>query len=531
MLAQFLKQKVTSLIVYCLATPLYSQVSSEIIGLTWYDLQTNGTMQPRLHIYDNGTIAAVWTQGFDHPSFPDRGSGYNFYDGDKWDPVPTGTVEYVCAGWPSIAPLGPEGEALVSHVRDAPGGLIINQRPACGQSCWTATTLYGPAGFEDICWSRMVTSGPERNNIHILALTREWGYLYHGQEMALLYYRSQDKGQTWDIQHHLFPELDSSHYLRINIDSYSWAEPLGDTIAFAVASRYMDMVLMKSVDGGDTWTKTVVWKHPYPFFDYDWTITTDTVFCCDGSFSLVLDENGKAHLAFGCGSLFHPEVGSFWGLLPPQDGIGYWNEYMPVFPGTHDALRKDSLEAGGNLIAEAQDVDGNGIVGFTDEYMPYRTGGICSMPSLAIGDHDDIYLVFSGLTEFYENGIYNFRHIWFRSSPDGGNTWGDYDDLTADLTGSGFSEYIYPSLFYNNGKLGVIYQEDPEPGLAVHSDHLYQENRIRYLNLDAYLLPPVSFPENEKVIAFEIFPNPASWWVAICTDMETEAVEKLVIAR
>lgn len=517
MSGKYLKLKIISLIICCLSTTLYAQVNSVIIGYTWYDLQTNGTMQPRLQIYNDGKIAAVWTQGYDHPLFPDRGSGYNFYDGDKWDPIPTGTIEYVCAGWPSIAPLGPEGEALVSHVRDAPGGLIISQRPVCGSTCWTGTTLYGPTGFEDIIWSRMVTSGPNRNKIHILALTRPGQIPYHGQETALLYYRSQNQGQTWDIQHHLFPELDSSNYLQIEPDSYVWAEPAGDTLAFATGSRIMDLVLMKSTDGGDTWLKTVVWKHPYPFFDLN-TITTDTVFCCDGSISLALDKTGKAHIAFGCGIFYHPEVGSFWGLLPHQDGIGYWNENMPVFPGTHDALRKDSLEAGGNLIAEAQDVDGNGIVEFTTEYMPYRTDGICSMPYLATGDHDDIYLVFSGLTEFYENGIYNFRHIWFRSSTDGGNTWGEYTDLTADLTGSGFSEYIYPSLFYNNGKLSAIYQEDPEPGLAVDEQHPYTENRIRFLSLDEYLLPPVSVHEPEASQPVEIFPNPTTAFITVSSN-------------
>ena len=31
------------------------------IGSTYYDLQTNGTMSPRVAVYPDGTIGAVWT--------------------------------------------------------------------------------------------------------------------------------------------------------------------------------------------------------------------------------------------------------------------------------------------------------------------------------------------------------------------------------------------------------------------------------------------------------------------------------------
>ncbi len=64
------------------ATPVKTP-TEDIIGDTWYDLQSNSSMQNRIFVYDDGTIGGVYTLGFDFPNFADRGTGYNFYDGDE----------------------------------------------------------------------------------------------------------------------------------------------------------------------------------------------------------------------------------------------------------------------------------------------------------------------------------------------------------------------------------------------------------------------------------------------------------------
>ena len=352
---------------------LHAQYNSDIVGLTWYDLQTNASVQNRLYIFDDGSAAATWTMGFSTPTFPDRGTGYNYFNGISWNSIPDTTVEGEKSGWPSVAPFGESGEMIVSHM--STGDLILSKRINKGFGPWESDTLHGPEPDIKLCWPRLATSGINNEKIHIIALTYPY-YPYHGQISALLYYRSEDGGNNWDKQHYLFPELNSDHYLGFSADCYSWAKPIGDTLAFAVGSRVVDLLVMKSTDGGGSWEKTIVWEHPYPFFDWNITITSDTVFCCDNSLSIALDGNGKVHLAFGCGIFYHPEVGSWWGYLPPQDGIGYWNEDMPVFSGTHDALKRDSLESTGNLIGWSQDIDGNGQVEFLDDYMYYKTDEI-----------------------------------------------------------------------------------------------------------------------------------------------------------
>ncbi len=61
-----------------------------VVGNTWYDLQSNSSMAQRIYAYDDGTIGATWTRGVQSPpSYPDRGTGYNYYDGSSWGPAPT----------------------------------------------------------------------------------------------------------------------------------------------------------------------------------------------------------------------------------------------------------------------------------------------------------------------------------------------------------------------------------------------------------------------------------------------------------
>ena len=52
------------------------------IGNTYYDLQSNSLLQNRIYRWEDGSIGAVWTRGLESPpGFPDRGTGYNFFDG------------------------------------------------------------------------------------------------------------------------------------------------------------------------------------------------------------------------------------------------------------------------------------------------------------------------------------------------------------------------------------------------------------------------------------------------------------------
>ncbi len=68
---------------------------TEVIGHTWYDFQTNSSVDNRMCMFDDGTMAAVWTFGAEGeaPGFTGRGTGYVYYDGSSWGDAPTARIE------------------------------------------------------------------------------------------------------------------------------------------------------------------------------------------------------------------------------------------------------------------------------------------------------------------------------------------------------------------------------------------------------------------------------------------------------
>ncbi len=56
----------------------------EQIGDTRYDDQANASIQNRIYLYDDGTIGAAWTRALVDGTWTDRGTGYNYFDGNLW---------------------------------------------------------------------------------------------------------------------------------------------------------------------------------------------------------------------------------------------------------------------------------------------------------------------------------------------------------------------------------------------------------------------------------------------------------------
>jgi hypothetical protein len=499
------------------------------IGETWYDLQTNNALSNRIHRFDDGTIGAVWTQGIaSPPAFPDRGTGYNYFDGNSWGAISSNRIETIRAGWPSYAPLGTNGEIVVSHdFGGGAAGLLFNKRSPKGTGAWEESTFTGPTGQTNIVWPRMVTAGADRNSIHVLALTRptgNGGTPYMGQDGALLYSRSTDGGNTWDINNVILDGLGADSYTSLSADEYVWADAKENTIAFVTGSQWRDLVLMKSTDNGDNWTKTVIWEHPYPFFDWNTTITTDTLWAVDGSFSVALDDNGMAHVTFALTRVAHTEPGTTYSYWPYTDGIVYWNEDMGPFPtnptNPHWTLHADLLYESGHLVGWTQDVDGDGQVSIFDlELQVYRSLGISTMPSIFVDQSQNIYLIWSSTTETFDDGTHYYKKLWLRYTLAGGTVWGDFHHLTEDIMHM-FDECIYPQIAQSSdGFLHYFYQADETPGLALDEDHPYQLNRIIAAKLDIGIGIDDFKPSKKFLVLHQAYPNPAADFCNILVEL------------
>jgi len=489
------------------------------VGLTIYDLQTNYSSQNRLYLFDDHTIGATWTRGMTTTTFPDRGTGYNYYNGTEWGPQPEARIESMKTGWPSIAAYGTDGEIVCSHSGND-NGLIISYRDTKGTGDWTQFQLIGPAGSEKIEWPRMVTNGPDFTNLHVLALTApvaNSGSLYNGMDGCLLYYRSLNGGVTWDIEHYQFEGMTSSEILAMGGDRYAFAEPMGDTLAFVSGSKWHDFMLYKSTNNGEDWEMTRIWEHPYPLFDFNITVT-DTFYTTDDGFAIALDNDGKAHIAFGITRVGHFEIGDTYTSYPFVDGLGYWNEDMPPFESSDplNTLDPDNLVVDETLIGWTQDVNGNGVwdvIGTVESVGNYRLG-ISSMPQLTIDENGVMYLVFSSLTETFQTDDQNYRHLWMRVSYDNGATWEpEFHDLTGDIVHI-FSECVFPSMAANtDDAIHIIYQMDTEPGGAVQGDEdPYTDNYIPYIRIEkSELGVGIGETAGNRYLDFagEVFPNPA----------------------
>jgi hypothetical protein len=485
----------------------------EQIGDTRYDDQANASIQNRIYLYDDGTIGATWTRAMIDGTWTDRGTGYNYFDGSAWGSYPTTQVEVERTGWPSYSPLGENGEIIAAH---GANGLVISTRDNKGTGSWNYTPFPGPEGHEYILWNRTITSGTDHMRVHTLAVTASTVYSgtpYLGLNGALVYSLSTDGGNTWTMENEVLEGMSADNYVGFDGDTYCFAPPKDDIVAFVVGESWYDLFLMKSTDGGETFEKTLIWEHPYPFFDPQAQTATDTFYCPDGSHSCIIDNNGTVHVAFGIDRAYSDGTSSYW--FPFVDGIAYWNENMPGFSSDMNALSPygdpgSELIEDYNLIAWSQDLNNNGTLDILEEIGTYYLG-LSSFPQFVYGQNNQLYLVYSSVTETYDNGTANYRHLWARTSTDGGLSWGDFFDLTSDLVHI-FDECVYPSCAANSDDyIHLVYQTDLEPGVNIWgTTHPPVDNKTVYMKI---LKADITGIDENKPFIYDYdvsqnFPNP-----------------------
>ena len=506
--------------------------NEQVIGTTIYDYWSNSLVGNRFHHYDDGAMAGVWSMGFEPTTFPDRGTGYIYYNGTEWLPEPASRIENLRCGWPSYAPWM-DGEIIISH--NGTEGLEIMTREERGTGEWTQENYLGPAGIEnEPSWPRVITTGENNEIIHMVY--NSW-VEYMGQDKALLYSRSNDGGVTWDPQNVILEGTGEDYYTGFGGDDYMFAAR-GNTLVLFMGSAWTDMLFLKSTDNGDTWEKTVVWEHPYQFYDWDVTIT-DTFFCCDNAAHCAIDPDGMVHVVFGISRVLHAEVGNNYNYFYLYDGIGYWNEDMEPFgdhihalSGPQYGFANSEMLENYNYIGWMQDVNADGEVTLADEVRSYDQLGPSTMPTITIDDQGRRFVLYASLTETYEVDLYNYKHIWGRAYENG--EWGPFVDLSGDIVHI-FDECIHPHLApTSDGSLHYIYMADATPGMAQNDDHAWQENRIIYAMLDKNeLLTSVKelTEENKNLTVGQSYPNPMRSSAKINVSLEEGSELSLVITN
>lgn len=504
-------------------------VTSNVIGITQYDLQSNSAVDNRFVGSTSGTLSAAWTMSLELTPWADRGTGYNQWDG-SWGEEPYERIDAVRTGWPSIAQTATGREVVVSHAGiDTP--LSMTWREA-GATDWTTEEIPSELTVGKL-WPRMAAAGPDGNTLHVICISTpeaNGGAFLDGQNGAMLYYRSTDGGDSWDVTDHQFAELDSSAFLGFGGDTYA-IHARGNTVAFAVFNDFADTFVMVSEDNGDTWTKHTIVDFPVdlyaidsglPEIGEDWN--EDGVFSeffnADGAGAVHVDVNNDVHVTFGEMYYMDDDTtdGGTFSYFPGVNGLAYWNE----------SLGEDSIQS----IAYAYDIDESLSLDLEEDIALYYVS-LSGLPSMASDDAGNLYVSYSAIREDYTSGAQNYRHVYLVHSEDGGATWNTEDacDVTPDLEYDGFeSVFACLSPTVENNELHLIYQRDFEPGLNVRGDEDPADiNDIVHLSIpadglndceDVEVAEPQSVAEIWAADDVRLFPNPATEAVDLIIDVQ-----------
>jgi len=505
-------------------------IERQVLGLTQYDLQSNAAIDDRM-AGNEAAVSAAWIMSLDVSPFEDRGSGYNFFDGSVWGEQPYERVEDVRIGWPSINHMGDGREVIISHA-GIETGLHMVRRDA-GTGSWEDSDLPNYAYLEDSTtvgnlWPRAAVGGLNDEIIHVICITTpvaNGGLEYQGQDGALLYYRSLDFGDTWEMQ--TFPQLDTSNFINMSADAYA-IHADGGTVAFAVFNDLQDSFIMISEDAGENWEYHILADFPVDMYQIDsglpdslgYDFDGDGIFAeylnSDGAGDVHVDEFGTVHCVFG--AMYYADADTTdanFSFFPGTNGLQYWRE---------DFGNDSSV-----TIAYAYDIDESGGLDLDDEIAAYFVN-LAGIPSMGSDEDGNLYVSYSAIMENYSSGTQNYRHVYLVNSQDNGDTWNSDDacDLTPDIDFDGY-ESVFASISPRlTDHVELIYQRDFEPGLHIRGDEDPMDvNEIVHIRVpiaDLGECADIDFEDWVGVAeAFQpgqvqLFPNPANAQVELIID-------------
>lgn len=540
---------------------------------TNYDLQSNSCIANRIAAWPDGSVAvtATWDYSGDG-SWPDRGTGYNYYDGGSFGDYPAERQEPAKSGWPTICAYG-DGEILASHNT----GVNVYYRPTKGEGDWEFLTNLQTS---DRAWTWPRVACTEDGTLHLIVCEQYDEGGHNVSEIA--YYRSTDGGHNWTMDP-VFTNLSNEYNKGISADDYMWAVN-GNHIVMAAFSMTYDIFYMESTDAGATWTKHLVCEHPYKSFygqNFDWGQTSvadyDTIYWNDNSGTIALGNDGTVHMTWALGR-WHPAPSSGWGYYSSfyfTAGCVYWNSNYTNEQGTHniprfgdwsgDADHPEWLEPGSvlggydNTLCEErvqylEEAAGNGTLhffGHASEKNPndpegpdydfnetmgnvwgaYRTfDGYSSMPSIAVDDANNVYILYSGLSDIRTGqtsggSTYYYRSPFLHTATAYGDLqWQDWCEATCIATGvshgieEAYSFTAYPNEV--NGNMWFAYSADDGMGLYLDSDQSVITDNIIY----AVRVSTITDAVNEtRDVVYNIYPNPASDYINIAADAAADA--------
>ena len=291
-----------------------------------YDWQSNAGARTWTIVWPDGKVNFAYTIASDN-SFSDRGTGIGTYDynNDEWIPL-GGRIESERTGFGTIARYKEHGIVVAAHTNTQCGIYIVEDKDNMTPNSVPVVSYFD--GTYDPCWPNVMTSGVNRDIIHVVATANGadgTSTIVPGAEGAntpIVYFRSMDGGLTWDKQNVILPYMGSEYGLDWGSNICYWLETTEDNcLTLIVNNAWSDCFALRSYDDGETWEKITFWHHP------GITTTFDSWFMYPRWTSAQWGIGGELCVAYEFnGSTGEPGSGSYY---PGIGGVAFWSENMP----------------------------------------------------------------------------------------------------------------------------------------------------------------------------------------------------------
>lgn len=472
--------------------------NSTIIGNTTYDLQTTGSMPRRINFFSSTKVSTVWLGSSQDSIYSDLGTQYNFFEGSQWQwgNIPTNRIE---TRRTSNGGLNKTRNGEISIA--APNAVTKKKTDSTN---WVSTRT--EPLFENLNWPRTATVG---DTIYTI-----WGSntpdSISGFKAPIYFTRSIDGGLTFSTPTALFAQAagyDTSNFIGdIGPDHYA-IDAVGNTVAILLIGVTEDVVVLKSNNCGNTWTKTIVQE--FPIHKYNGGITDinsdglcDTVTGVTGDGSIVIGDNNVVYVVYSDLLLRKCDSGDF--IIYPiykSDYFKYWNDKDKIMVEVPTLL-----DINGNGVFDV----GSNIIG--NDNIRYGNSGYSLNPMLAsshiFNNQEIILIVYSAVMEFDTNDAgLNYHNIYVTALNNNNDIYGPED-----ISETNNQENVYPTITPRTLKntffpeTYIQWQQDFDPGTAVGGAHLNQVCDIVYERWELRF----GGIEKSSNLKNKIYPNPAT---------------------
>ncbi len=534
-----------------------------IVGTSKYDLQTNGSVGNRTSRNSDGTGHVNFTWSSDITPWNTRGTAYVYYNGSSFSAAPSGRIENVRTGWGDYTVLPSGKEIVVSH---AAADLRLTTRPTKGTGAWTTTILNantdpGLIGVNYV-WPRIASGGANGQTVHIICnskglQTTTTAPIVDGVKSWLAYFRSTDGGVTFTRK--AMPTLDSLSYRGgvINGDTYS-IDCKGDTVVVVVGNIGKDIQMAKSVDGGLTWAKTVIFQSEFimdgltvPVVNGD-TVTIDGN---DGAVNTLIDNTNKVHVFWSSMRVTDNDAASNTiSLFLTTAQLNHWVEGQATGLGAGSAIA-GIKDLNGDTTLNLKNIAAAGSI--LNIYGRIGNTGMLSHPYAAVDNANNIYVSYDALVEdttYTDAGNFGsganprmLRNVFMikgKVNPSNPNQWCFTNSDSALNLNDPFSAFASEAVFAclsrrnNTNNILVQWQEDAAAGISNGAAPLDVNNQNSLMDIKTDFIALNSFSsssicevlsiQNGKIkleSVLRLYPNPSNGNLTLKVGTTVKSIE------